>query len=141
MHLFFDTNALLKLWLHEEHHSIVEKLILNAERVSLSELTRIECISTLWSLVRQKALTPQGAEFVEQEILYFMGDAYVLPLENIVYPSILLLKKQPLRSLDAIQLASFIKSDAEYFVTFDIKLRKVCAELNIPVWPEHSETI
>lgn len=103
---FVDTSALAKRYIAEQGSewllSWIEPTAGNT--VSIAEITHVEMFSLLARRQREGSLTTENADALQDECL-------VLPLDSeILQQARLLVTKYPLRSLDAIQLASALQA-------------------------------
>ncbi len=136
MIFFFDTSAFVKLF-YEEPGSVVVEKIFNDENnvVYVSELVRLEFLSSIYRRYREGDLTQDEIDLVVDAFDEQLLSVYVEPLESpIIQESESLMKNygknKGLRSLDAIHLATcrLIASHDWVFVCADSKLCDVaCA--------------
>lgn len=115
MKVFLDSSALVKLY-HEESESqmMQETLSQSAESLILSEIAKLEFHSAIWKKVRTGDLGEQSAV----SVISFFQDDYPnyqwinIDSKIIDHASRLLMKHgiRGLRTLDAIQLASALRS-------------------------------
>lgn len=163
---FFDTNALIKAYIHEQGSPWIHQVMavkLPPPRIFISELTRVEVPSALYKIER---LRGYSSAFTDTAINTFVRDLRlsvpsrrykvyeIIPLSDALLAQAtgLLAKYRTgtpyaLRSLDALQLASAViarfglpsaeRADA-IFVTVDRQLRGVAAAEGFQtVNPEH----
>lgn len=107
---YVDTSALNRRYLDEIGSSWIRKLTdpSTGNAIMVSELTAVEGFSTYARLYREARLTSIQLEQLQSTLLWHMENEYlVIP----IYRTMLilareLLNRHPLRTLDAIQLAS-----------------------------------
>lgn len=141
MNLFFDTSALLKFFHNEIGSENVTKLLISPDNnIYISELAKIEFISSIHRLFREKELTVDVLEEIIKRFERTILKYKIEPIETkIVLESISLLKdfaqKASLRSLDAIQLATFnlFQDEGWAFVTTDNKLATTATNIGLNV--------
>jgi len=127
MKLFLDTSSLFKLYHQESGTEELEKLFQNIfiSHLYLSELTKLEFISTLWKNVRIKNITKDQAE---NTLKLFESDFEKYCFVSVDISIIENAKNLPnkygtegLRTLDSIQLSTsiFLANEADIFLTSD----------------------
>jgi len=105
-----DTSALAKRYLTEAGsawvHSVTD--LATGHTILIAELTSVEMFSLLARRVRERTLSTASAVSLESAFLLHAETEYlVLPQDSAVLAQArVLLKRHPLRALDAIQLAS-----------------------------------
>jgi predicted nucleic acid-binding protein len=135
MNIFLDTSSLIKLY-HTEIGTAELDLILltrKIDRIFLSELSKIEFVSTIWKKVRTKEIVDlQGKEIID----LFESDSrqYIFIATNdiVIEKACVLANKyglQGLRTLDSIQLSTAVSllNKVDTFLTSD-KLLKTLFE-------------
>lgn len=135
MNIFLDTSSLFKLY-HTEIGTAELDVILLTKKITtifLSEITKIEFVSTIWKKVRTKELTNIQAN---ETISLFESDywkyAFIATSSIVVEDARLLASKyglQGLRTLDSIQLSTCVSllKQVDVFLTSD-KLLKALFE-------------
>ena len=103
---FIDTSALTKRYIPERGTSWLIREI-EGQTIFVSELTSVEMISVLARNWREKRLSQSHYEKLESELDYHLKTEYlIVELQREIFTdSRALLKKHPLRTLDALQLA------------------------------------
>lgn len=123
MRVFLDTSALLKKYVDEPGGDALERVLADAAEVVVSPLTQIELHAAVERRLREKALSRAEAEWVCREAakdyVYFLQ---VVWNQNLERKAVELIRRHPLKTLDAIQLAAGALSEAGIFVTSDRKL-------------------
>lgn len=141
MKLFLDTSSLLKLYHSEKDTEEIEFIFLksNVTDVLLSEITKVEFASAIWKKVRTKEISPTVAL---TKIRLFDKDAskYTFsPLNSIIIEEAKFLiwkyKKEGLRTLDSIQLATYIilSKQVDLFHTSDKLLKTLLKKEGLPI--------
>ncbi|MCF8308794.1 MAG: type II toxin-antitoxin system VapC family toxin [Bacteroidales bacterium] len=114
MNLFFDTSALVKIFSNESGSGEAKELVDSSEnQIWVSELAKVELISALFKKYRSREISNDQLEnsikFLENQIDEF--SIVSLASDNVDEAATLLKKfgkKQGLRTLDALHVASFI---------------------------------
>ena len=138
--LFADTSSLVKFYYPEQDSDAVEASLLGAERVYLSELTRVEFVSAMARKVRAGEI---GKNEFARLTAAFDGDCLTLRFslvalgENILNEARSLVERlgpdHALRTLDSLQLASAMRSGADGFLCHDERLTQVAAMIGFRV--------
>lgn len=138
MTLYFDTSALLPYYRQERHSAVVEDLLLaQSGPVLISDFSRVEFASALARWVRMGELDEPQANRVESAFHEDIAGLrfQLVALETSVVERAyhwLLLRRTPLRTLDALQLASAEASGGD-LVTLDAQLRDAANYLGVSV--------
>lgn len=125
MIFFFDTSALIKRYVDEKGSKRVDEFFENASRIFVSSITKVESFSALRRLHSEKLITQKEYLLLKKEITLDFSFFDVTPLtKEIESLAISLVEKHQLKTLDSIQLASFIfqKETIEQFIVSDTKL-------------------
>ena len=149
MNFFLDTSALVKLFYEESGSDVIEDIVLNNENlIYVSELVRLEFLSSIHRRYRQKELTEEEVDSVfiafDEQIQNFnvepMRPSVIKASEQLMKESSEQLMKEygkifGLRSLDAIHLGTcrLIAGVDWFFVCADSKLCDVAKECGITV--------
>lgn len=110
---FFDSSALIKRYIVEVGSSWVQHIAQSLQdNIVISHIAHVEMISAIMRRQRENTITHQMAQttkilidnhaYYQYEVITFTDD--------IIKIADMLLSKYPLRSLDAIQLASAVKA-------------------------------
>ncbi|MEI2707429.1 MAG: type II toxin-antitoxin system VapC family toxin [Chitinophagaceae bacterium] len=140
MKIFLDTSSLCKLYYKEPDSFKIEELFIkhNITGIYLSELTKLEFISTVWKKVRIKEIDVVTAN---QIINFFISDYYqyifIEMNRSIIEQAKELFLKygtKGLRTLDSIQFATciMVKNDVELFKTSDELFNTFLVEEGLP---------
>ncbi len=107
-----------------------EKLLSKASEIAVSPVTWIEMNAAIERCMRTGALTSEKANWLRAEakkdFTYFF---LVLWNENLENKAVQLIRQRTLKTMDAIQLASGILSEAELFVTSDRQLYQAAKKI------------
>jgi uncharacterized protein len=135
---FLDTSALAKLYHQEQGSETVEGWAADHTiQIWLSDLARVELHSVFVRKVREGELAEAALQTVLECFREDLSSRFhiVLFTEDIIERAILLLleygKRRPLRTLDALQIASAkaVESNSLTFVTADRQLFAAASEL------------
>lgn len=138
--LFVDTSSLFKFYYPESDSDAVEARMAEAERLAISELSRVEFSSVVARKVRMQEINSQQytklmSAFDED----YLSRAYTLiPLNGEVLDEARSLMERlglqnPLRTLDSIQLACAMRSGAEGFLCHDNRLAEMAGQIGLHV--------
>jgi uncharacterized protein len=136
MKIFLDTSSLFKLYHKEIDTEIMEDIFSknNVTTIYLSEITKLEFVSTIWKKFRTKEISLLDAE---NTLALFELDSdkydFIKTDTLVIERSNRLLKKygvSGLRTLDSIQLSSAltIKNNADLFISADKLLVELLKE-------------
>ncbi len=138
--LFVDTSSLFKFYYPESDSDAVEARLADAERVAISELSRVEFSSVVARKVRmreidRKQYTQLMSAFDEDCLSRVFA---LIPLSGEVLDEARTLMERlglhsPLRTLDSIQLACAIRSGAESFLCHDNRLAEMAGHIGLHV--------
>lgn len=138
--LFVDTSSLVKFYYPEQDSGAVETGLLAAERVFLSDLTRVEFVSAIARKVRAEEI---GKSEFTRLTTAFDEDCLALrfslvPIgEDIINEARSLVERlgldYALRTLDGLQLASAMRSGVNGFMCHDERLAQIAAVLGFKV--------
>ncbi|GMV91824.1 MAG: hypothetical protein AMXMBFR82_16020 [Candidatus Hydrogenedentota bacterium] len=120
MKTYFDSSAFAKRYIEEAGSEAVNELCQDATELALSVLCVPEIVSALNRRVRESVISPAQYEKIKQLLLADVRDAVLIDLtESVVTTSIRMLESAPLRSADALHVASAIVWEADRFVSAD----------------------
>lgn len=123
MKAFIDTSTLFKKYLYEKGSEELLGLLKKVSLIIVSPITLIESHSIINRLVQEKNLTGQEAVMIKKELSIDFNYFDIVKFnETLQEKSLKLLSSYRLRSLDSIQLASGILSEADVVVTSDSNL-------------------
>jgi len=120
MNLFADSSALAKRYIADEKSDDFDELLQRASSLTVSVLCLPEIISALCRRRRERALTTAQYEAAKNALESDLADATVIQItDEVLLECISLLERNPLRSSDAIQIASASAWHADVFVSAD----------------------
>jgi uncharacterized protein len=120
MILFLDSSALAKRYVAERGSELVAKRCADAHIITLSTLAPIEVLSGLGRLRREGSLATSRYRYLKKELSADIAQARIVTLEAaVVKKAIHALEVAPLRTLDAIQIASAMLAECDLFLTAD----------------------
>jgi len=118
-----DTSALLKKYIEERGSRELEEVLGGISDLIVSPVTWVELNSAVARRLRRKLLTAQQSSWILSEAeMDFHSYSQVVWSEELVETATRVAHRHPLKTLDAIQLASGLLSKADLFVTSDRKL-------------------
>lgn len=122
MNLFADSSALAKRYIADEASDDFDELLQRATGLSVSVLCVPEIISALCRRRRERTLTTAQYAAAKSALESDLADTTVIQItDEVLLSSIRLLETNPLRSSDAIQIASAMAWHADVFVSADDK--------------------
>ena len=120
---FFDSSALIKRYVAEAGTDRVNQIIGQADELIVSPITRIEITSAVARRLREGAIKPPDSRRILRQLDRDWTDVTLVTwsakLEELARE---LLLRRPLRTLDAIQLASARFASCEFLVCSDQRL-------------------
>ena len=120
MNVFLDTSAFAKRYLTERGSEKVNSVLLDADQLAVSVLCVPEFVSTLSRLVREERLRASERDLIKALAIADLADADICQITpEVVASAVTLIESTPLRTLDAIHIASAASLKAELFVTAD----------------------
>lgn len=140
MSVFVDTSALVKYYYPENDSHLVEHVILKADRVYISELSRVELASALMKKVRLGELRPQDKSLIwesfSNDLLAANVEVINLSENDYVRASELILdhgRQNNLRALDSLQLAAAKRTPTAHFLAADRVLSNVAEIVGLKI--------
>lgn len=122
VNLFADSSALAKRYIADEKSSEFESLLQGATNLAVSVLCAPEIISALCRRRRERCLKPSEYKAAKAALESDLADAAIIQIvDEVLLESIRLLESNPLRSSDAIQIASALVWRADLFVSADAR--------------------
>jgi predicted nucleic acid-binding protein len=124
MKLFLDSSAFAKRFIDERGSQEVEDLCGSATELYLSVLCVPETISALGRRLREDQFTPHDYALIKRRLSAEVRDAIIVNLTpEVVSAAIRVLETSPVRTMDALHIASAMVCDAELFATSDRRQR------------------
>ena len=135
MNYFLDTSALIKKYIEESGSSFITGLMDQASNIYVSELTIIECYSTLRRILLENLISKNEYKYLKQEISYDFEYFYKIDYSAGLLHCENLIDTYQLKTLDSIQLAASlcVKDEIDVFVCCDNKLLKAAKEENLEI--------
>ena len=122
MNLFADSSALAKRYIADERSEDFDQLLQTASGLTVSVLCIPEILSALCRRRRERALTAVQYETAKRALESDVADATVIQInDEVTLTCIRLLETNPLRSSDAIQIASALAWRSDVFVSADAR--------------------
>ena len=120
MNVFLDSSALAKRYVQESGSDRVEKILLSASSLGVSMVCLPEIVSALCRRRRERKLSQQQYRKAKLSLFEDLRDSSMINItEQVVERSVELLERWPLRSSDALHVASAAEWDADLFVSAD----------------------
>lgn len=120
MKLYLDSSAFAKRFVEEPGSREVEDLCAQAEELCLSVICVPEIISALNRRLREKALTRAEYARTKRRLSEDVRDAFIVNLTPaVVQTCVAVLEASPVRTIDAVHIASAIEWHADLFVSAD----------------------
>jgi len=139
---FWDSSALLPLFVAEPHSAGVQALVVDDSAMIVWWASHVECGSAVHRLRREGAFSPTGATQVLTRLSAVLDVADVVqPGDELLSLALRLLAAHPLRAADALQLAAALvwargKPAGRHFVCLDERLRTGAMLEGFTVIPE-----
>jgi predicted nucleic acid-binding protein len=125
MNYFLDTSALIKRYIQEKETEAVRRIFAESTEIYVSFITELETTSSLRRLLMEGKITNQQFESLLHESEEDFIDFKVVPFSlEIMSMAKELIKKYQLKTLDSIQLATYLSLDFKNIpiVVYDEKL-------------------
>ena len=120
MNVFLDSSALAKRYVQEPGSDRVEEILSSASSLGISVIGVAEVVSALCRCRRERKLEPPQYLKAKQALFEDIEDASIVNLtDQVVARAVSLLERRPLRSSDALHVASAAEWSAELFVSAD----------------------
>lgn len=120
MMFFFDSSALFKRYLREEGSEAVQDLCTRADAVGVSALCFPEILSAAQRLKREGRITSGEVHRVKEALRADLAEASVMGLnEAVIERAASLVEASPLKTLDALHVATAVEARADLFVSGD----------------------
>jgi predicted nucleic acid-binding protein len=137
--LYVDASALVKLFVPEPESDMLNRSLLGAEDVVLSDLAVTEMASALGRRVREGTLLVSRARQLQREAEKLAAACRRVeltpPIHRRAERLLLSSRDVPLRALDALHLATALDVSAATVVTFDPRLRAAAVAQSLFVAP------
>lgn len=126
MKLFIDTSALIKNYIEEKGSVEISEIMYQADEIFISQVTPIECISTIRRILLEKRITEAMYQKLKDEIFFDAKYFQIVDNKNSFFHCESVIDRYQLKTLDSIQLSSalYVKGSIDSFVCCDNKLNK-----------------
>lgn len=124
--IYLDASALVKLFIPEEGSDALNQALAGLTDVIVSDLAVTEMTSALGRRVRENRLSPEDAARLYREASRLRAAAHRAEITPPIHrraERLMLSLEIPLRTLDALHLATALDAEAATLVTFDPRLR------------------
>ena len=122
MTLFADSSALAKRYVADETSEEFDQVLQRASSLAVSVFCLPEIVSALCRRRRERTLSPAQYTAAMNALESDLADATVIQInDEVLLEGIRLLESHPLRSSDAIQIASALAWHADMFVSADAR--------------------
>ncbi|MBI1870949.1 MAG: type II toxin-antitoxin system VapC family toxin [Chlamydiae bacterium] len=130
MRAFIDTSSLFKKYVEEEGSDEFQGLLEKVSEIVVSPVCWIEIHAIIFRLVHEKKMSMTQAEWLQREIRkdfdFFSKVIWGADLER---EAVGWVKKNALKTLDAVQLASGYLAKTDLFITSDQRLFNVAKRI------------
>ena len=125
MRIFFDTSALVKKYIDEPGAAVLEEAIKKATGIVVSPIYIIEVVSFIQRKFLEGRIEKGNVNAIRKKAFEdYMNFENIVFSPDVQHKAIELVGQYPLKSLDAIQLASGVIARPDLFVTSDKQLFK-----------------
>jgi hypothetical protein len=122
VNVFLDSSALAKRYIQEPGSDRLEEVLSSASSLGVSVICVSEVVSALCRRRRERNLSAQEYVKAKQALFEDIEDSSVVSItDQVVARAVELLERWPLRSSDALHVASAAQWSAELFVSADEK--------------------
>lgn len=124
MKCFFDTSALIKNYIEETGSEAVSNVLSSADVVFVSDLTLIECFSTVRRLAVETRITEDEYARLKDEMRHDFAYFTKVDIREAIPYCEKLIDTHQLKTLDSMQLASSlcVRAEIQSFVCCDKRL-------------------
>lgn len=141
---FWDTSALLPIFVPEATSSVMHQLYGKLEQKTVWTLTSVEAITAISRLERSHQLSPHEYETTREKLMALFQTCYLIDdIEGVKERAYKIVNFHPLKSADAIQLAAALVACLDnpwghYFVTLDQQLADSALKEGFRILPASS---
>jgi predicted nucleic acid-binding protein len=123
--LYLDSSAMVKMYVPEAGSELVKARCGAADEILVSVLVRPETVAALTRLLRAGKLTQEQYDSAKQSLNAALEVATVIELSpSVVGKAVACLEAHPIRTLDAIHVASALENTPDRFLSAD---KRQCA--------------
>ena len=136
--VYLDASALVKLFVPEEESDALNRALAGLADVIVSDLALTEMASAISRRTREQRLTRQQAQRLYREASRLHASLHRAELTPPIHrraERLMLSLTVPLRTLDALHLATALDTEAATVVTFDPRLRDAARSQGLFVAP------
>lgn len=134
MNIFFDSSAWAKRYIAEKGSDEIESICLKAENVTLSILCIPEIISAFTRLKREGKVTLNQYKQLQKSLYKDIEDVRLINISlEIISYAVNLIKKYPLRTLDALNIACAKFGKVDLFITSDYRQSEAAKGIDLQV--------
>lgn len=134
MKLFLDSSAFAKRFVEEAGSRDVEALCAQASELCLSVLCVPEIVSALGRRLRERSLSRRDYGEAKEHLASDVRDAVVVNLTpDVIQRTIKVLETTPVRTMDALHIASALAWGADLFATADQRQLSAAKVLGLKV--------
>lgn len=120
LNVFFDSSALAKRYVEEKGSDQVQAILSSASALAVSVICIPEIVSALCRRRRERKVSIQEYQKAKASLLSDIDDATVIGItEEVIAQAVALLEQFPLRSADALHVASASEWSTDLFVSAD----------------------
>ncbi|MBI1860176.1 MAG: type II toxin-antitoxin system VapC family toxin [Deltaproteobacteria bacterium] len=132
MRIFLDSSAFAKRYISERGSDEVNDVCLKAKELMVSVLCIPEVLSAFNRLRRAKKVNPRDYGRLKSDLFRDLEEMTVINIDNnLMQKTIACLEKEPLRTLDAIHVASAKESYCDLFVSGDRRQSQAAKALKL----------
>lgn len=140
MNLYVESSAVLAWLLKENAEATIYTLFTNAETVTSSDLTLIECDRTIWRSAALGSLDEGEVNVARNRLASVAQHWTILPFApQIIARARQPFPREPIRTLDALHVASALHARSAFpdlaMLSLDERVRRVAGSLGLPVLP------
>jgi len=122
VNLFIDSSVLAKRYLADEKSAEFDELLAGARSLGVSVLCLPEIVSGLCRRRRERFISPAQYAAAKKALQADLRDAAVIQIvDEVLFRAIQLLETDPLRTADAIHVASALVWQADVFASADVR--------------------
>jgi predicted nucleic acid-binding protein len=139
--VYLDASALVKLFVPEEESDVLNQALAGLTDVIVSDLALTEMASALSRRMRERRLTREEAQRLYREASKLLASSHRAELTPPIHrraERLMLSLAGPLRTPDALHLATALDAEAATVVTFDPRLRDAVASQGMFVAPSNA---
>ena len=120
MHVFFDSSAFVKRYIHEPGTPEVLAWCDRATEIGLSGIVLAEIISTFCRILRENRINEEQYKILKSQLMADIEDIAICDLTASVQAyTMLALEQNVLRGMDAIHIGSALALQADIFISAD----------------------